>query len=285
MLMNAYGAAAARSRATEATVAMTGCRITRLVVFPKKPRVRLVVSLGLRLAAREPEPVDLVAEQAEQSGKERQGKGDGDEHDCDGADGHALEDRGRDDEQSGEGDDYGDAREKHRAAGGLAGGDDRIHLHPPAAAFLAEAFDDEEGVIDADGEADHRDDVEGEAVYPEHFADRAREADSDEDAEHAEYDRHAGGGGRAEDDYENDERGRDADHLGGRKVLLEGFVEFLVDAAITGGEDGEALAVAGVNQVQERYNRLVRVLLVAREGHGRMVLWWSAETRLGSLVS
>ena len=80
--------------------------------------------------------------------------------------------------------------------------------------LLAEAGDDQQRVVDAEREAHHRADDEGDRVDRHERAEQDEDAAAGEDGEGAEEERDRGGDQRAEDDQQDDEEQRDGEQLG-----------------------------------------------------------------------
>ena len=106
--------------------------------------------------ADDPPGVDAVAEQREQGGQQRQGGGDGEQHD----DGRGEADRRQHadarQDQRGHGHDHRDPGEGDRGAGRAHRRRQRLPVLLPGGPVVAVAGDDEQGVVDADAEPDHR---------------------------------------------------------------------------------------------------------------------------------
>src|SRR5690606_29959027 len=81
--------------------------------------------------------------------------------------------------------------------------------------FGAVAGDDEQGVVDADGEADHRGEGGGGGAQVEGAGQRGDRGDADADADERGQQGQPGGEERAEGDAEDDGGDGDADDLGG----------------------------------------------------------------------
>ena len=210
-LMSRTGSAAATSRPPVTTTLMTGRAVTR----PGDPVPEAAVALGLAAAAdeRQRQPVDAVAQQAEHGRQQRHRSEHRRGHDQDRADREAAEGRVRHDQHAGERDRDRHAREEDRAAGRRARGRDRVDLLAAEAPLLAEALHDEERVVDADRETDHRDDEDDEVGHLHHVADQRRGARRHEDREQREHDRQPGRHRCAEHDEQDHERHDDPDHL------------------------------------------------------------------------
>ena len=112
-------------------------------------------------------------------------------------------------------DDHRDAGEEHRAAGGVDGGDRRVARLQPLVEAVAEAGEDEERVVDADAEADHRRQLRRELGGVEDVGAEGDQAEADAEREQRGDDRQAHRDQRAEGDQQDDDRGEQADHEGG----------------------------------------------------------------------
>ncbi len=124
---------------------------------------------------------------------------------------------------------------------------------------LAVAGDDEQGIVDADAEADHRPDVGHPRRDLDQIRDERHRADSEGEAEDRQTDRQPHRDHRAECEEEDDDRGNDADHLGARLGFVEGEEQVasgfhLQDASVAGCVDGcfEAIEVGCGQRVEHR---------------------------------
>ena len=133
--------------------------------------------------------------------------------------------------------------------------------------LLPEAGDDQQRVVDAEGEAHHRADDEGDRVDGHEGAEQDEDAAAGEDGEGAEGERDRGGDQRAEDDQQDDEEERHGEQLG----ALGGVDRFVLQAAGDGGEarlgGGERRADLFLDQAFEGGNRLAH-----RRGEGDVVV-------------
>ena len=98
--------------------------------------------------------------------------------------------------------------------------DDRLARLQPVVQGLAVAGDDQQRVVDADADADHRRDRGRELGHREEAGDEADEGDAAADAEQRGDDRQAHRQQRAEGDQQDDDGGDDADELAGELGLL-----------------------------------------------------------------
>ena len=159
--------------------------------------------------------VDPLAEQREKGRQGDPGDRDGDRGDDD--------ERGRQREQQrprlqerGE-EDRGEehrAREHSRATRGPPGCPRRLPGRGPARQLLAEAGDDEERVVDPEGEAHHRADDHREGFDRHEGVEQDEDAAAGEHGEGAEGERDQGGDERAEDEQQDDQEQRRGDQLG-----------------------------------------------------------------------
>ena len=172
--------------------------------------------------ARERELVDGVPREPEHRGKEGDG---GEHHEQDGkrcADCEPADERHADEEQA-------EQRDHDRATGeqhGPAARVDRVHdgLFGVEALVqrLAVPGADEQRVVDADPDPDHRGDLRRERRDVQHSREEADDREADADAEQRGHDRQAHGEERAERDQEDDDRRENADELArGHRLLGE----------------------------------------------------------------
>lgn len=166
--------------------------------------------LSLRALAFERSPAH-ESEQRRQQGERDQH---GDDHGEGGAQAHGGQERDAGDQQADQGDDHGQPCHHHGAARGADGVPDGFLYVHALLHLLAVAGDDEQCVVDADGQAQHR-------------RQRRRRGRQLDDAchrgERQQADRHAGDGGQqrqpgrgqsAEGHQQHHERDGDAEHLG-----------------------------------------------------------------------
>ena len=187
------------------------------VATPPRPRLRAVV--------RSPAP-DPRAGEAEKGGKQGDRGDDQDQHD----------DRDRDPDGGQE----GDARDGHAqdrdhdgAAGedgGLTGGRDgaagRLLDGHPARQVLPVARDQQQGVVDADAEADHGGQLRRPGRHVDQVRDERHRADAEREAEERHPDREAHGDDRAERHQQDHGRDDEPDQLADPRLgLLEGEEE------------------------------------------------------------
>ncbi len=183
----------------------------------------------------QPRPVDPVAEQAEDRGQERHRGGEGADRDEDRAAGEAPEHRHRDDQHPEESEHHGEAAEEDRAARGAARATDRLELLEALLPLFAVARDDEQRVVDADRQADHRDHVLHEHVEVEQLADERDQAERDTDREQA----HQEGQDRRHDRAEHDDQDDQGDEQADRLRLLHVLIGELHEVGEEGGLPGD----------------------------------------------
>ncbi len=121
-------------------------------------------------------------------------------------DGDALHERQPDEQESEQRDDHGDAGEHHGAAAGVDRRDHRVFDARPAFEVLSIAGDDEQGVVDADAQADHRHHRGGEVGHRDDVAGERHERGGDAEAEQGDADRQAHGEHGAEGEDQDDHR-------------------------------------------------------------------------------
>ena len=155
------------------------------------------------------------------------------------------------------------------AAGCGAGGADGVLLLEAAVPLLPVAGDDEQRVVDADGQADHRDDVGDEEGELEPLPENGGDAEGDDDGEDAEHQWHEGGHHGAEDEQQHDEGDGHADRLSGLQVLLGDLLELVLDA----GAAADQHRVGGVgvrllDDVENGADIVLGLLIVAGHHEG-----------------
>ena len=111
----------------------------------------------------------------------------------------------------------------------------------PRAQFLAEAADDEQRVVDGEGEAEHRRDVEDEDAHLDLLGDEVDERQAAGDREAGHEQRHPGRDDRGEDEDQDERDDRQRDDLGLLEVLLGLLGGVLGDRAVA----GQLVGVAG----------------------------------------
>jgi hypothetical protein len=190
-------------------------------------RIRLLDRTGAD--DRDAQGVDAVADRSEQRREEREGREHGHDADEDRAGCQALHDRARHEQHAEHGDDEGRAAEQHRAARGRARDSDRVELRLAFAALLAVPRDDEERVVDAEGEPHAREHVHDEHGEAERLRQHRRQPERDDDGHDRHEDRHEAGHDGAEDEQQDDEGCRQAElQLAGLQVVLREVIEVVV---------------------------------------------------------
>ena len=181
----------------------------------------MLLALDLGLARpRHAQRQGLGAEQREQRGQQPQ-RGQHDREHRDGC-GHsqAVEEVDAENEEAQQGDDHGEARELHSAssgADGLVGGSSLVVAGEQG---LSISIEHEEGVVDADTEADHRGQRGREGRYVEEACDNKDEHLAHGEPEDGNEDRHACGDDRSEGDEQDDDGDEDADRLARRRRAI-----------------------------------------------------------------
>ena len=211
--------------------------------------------------------VDAVAEQAQQRGEQRERgeqRGEDDEHR---ADAHADREVDRDDDHAEHGEDDRHAAEEDGPVGAGARGGDGVDLLQAAGALFPIAADDEQRVVDADGEAHRREDVQDEGVHGVELPDQGRERERQDDAEDAQDQRHERGQQGAEDDDQHDERRRQAEDLGLLHVALGELVAHLLQAGGAGLLKREVPSLAGGDDRVQFVDVVDGRVQVARHDH------------------
>ncbi len=157
---------------------------------------------------------DAVFGQAQQRGQQGQGEQDGDRDRAGRDDGHGAEQRDADDQEPGQGDDDGAAGEEDRAPGGAertAGRFLRVHaLVEDQPAF---PVDDEQRVVDADGQPQHQRQHRREGVDLEHAGEGEGAADTHRDTGQGDDQRQPRRDDRSQGDQQDKGRHDDTDDL------------------------------------------------------------------------
>ena len=149
----------------------------------RRPEAALRAGAADRPAADhgDPQRVHPVAEQAQHSGQQRQRREHRDDADEDRAEREAPQDRVGHQEHPEHREHERDAAEENGPARGRSGRHDRVDLLQPAHALLPVAREDEERVVDPEGEAHRRDHVHDEERDLERLADERRQSNRDHD--------------------------------------------------------------------------------------------------------
>ena len=169
----------------------------------------------------------LPAHEREDGRCQGQGDDDGDGHCSGGREAHDGQERQARDDEGREGDDDGQAGEEHGVAGGAGGQRHGLLGVHSGEQLAAVPVDDEQGVVDADGEAQHQGEHRGDGTHVHGPAQGERGADADGDADECHQQREAGGDQGAEHDDEHQGCHRDADDLGGAEELGDVLADFL----------------------------------------------------------
>ena len=204
------------------------------------------VGLAARSVAADPAAERLRLEQPEDRGQQGERDEDRDQDGARSSETHRGEERDPDDGQRSQGDDHRETGEED----GRAGGADRdahgllavvgvVQLRPVAG-------QDEQRVVDADREADHRGEHRRAGVDVRERGHRGDAGDAEGDAEHRGHDRQARGDEGAEGQEQDDERDGDADQL-------RGAARFgLHVGAGAVGLDGQPVVTGVVHGVEQR---------------------------------
>ena len=217
---------------------------------------------------RDSAPLDVVAEQRQRGGEDRQRTEDRDGDDEDGRLGHADERALAGEEHRGHGDDDGEARHEHRAAGRGRRRVDRISRRAAGGALLTRAAEIEQRVVDAHREADEQQHRAGRSVGVECVACDREQAGTRHHGREREHQRQEGGHDGTEDDQEDREGERDGDALGTREVLADCVVERLagrrraelLDSQIrVGARDARDLVEHGLDALVRRLGLALQV--------------------------
>ncbi len=201
------------SRPPERTAESTGRRwISRL---QRNQRVSSAVRGRALAEARDAQPVDPLAGDRQQRRQQGQRRDHREQHGDRGRHRDAVEEADAEQQHPHQRDDHGDAGEEHGAAGGVDGGDRRVARLQPLVEAVAEAGEDEERVVDADAEADHRRQLRREVGGVEDVGAERDQAEADAEGEEGGDQRQAHRHHRAEGQQQDDDRGKQADREGG----------------------------------------------------------------------
>src|SRR5690606_10963222 len=228
-----------------------------------------------RAAAPEQAPqvvrVDPVAEEDEGGGQQDQGRRRGQQHHGDPGVGEGAQEVLREEQHGRERHRDREGGEEHGAPGGAQGGADGGPGVGARGEFLAEAADDEQGVVDRQAEAERGGEVHREDGDVGDLGEAAQDRVGAEDRDDADAEREQGGDGAAEDHHQQHERDRQGDELGPQQVLLDDRLHLVPhgDRAADADLHGALLAPE-----RRRYalQRLVHRRLVARDAGGNQRL-------------
>ena len=156
---------------------------------------------SLLLLARRPDLPARVPEQRRDHGERDE---DGDDDRARGREAHLGQHRDVDDGQAHQRDDDGESGEDHRRARGADGPARRLLALAALGEFGTVAGDDEQGVVDADREADHHRQRRGGGAQIERVGQGGDRGDADADADERGQQRQPGRDQRAEGDDEDD---------------------------------------------------------------------------------
>jgi len=175
--------------------------------------------------------------------------GDRDQYgDRDGAGGgqaHRGEDRDADHGQSGQGDDDGEAGEDNRGPGGAHRTSGRLSTVAALQQFVPETRDDEQRVVDADGEAEHEGQDQAVGVDVGEAGQGGDAGDADADPDDGGEQRQSGRDQRSEgdDEHEGGDQNSDAFRCPGGLTGAQ---------RVTAGFDGESGSPAGLERLLQR---------------------------------
>ena len=144
-------------------------------------------------------------------------------------DGDALHEAQAHEEQAHQGDDHGEPGEQHGAAARVDRLDDGLLHAQPELQALPVAGDDEQGVVDADAEADHRHHLHREVGHRDEVAEQRDEGGADAESEQGRADRQPHRQHRTEGQDEDDDGGDDAVDLALRELELAERITAVLD--------------------------------------------------------
>ena len=235
--------------------------------------------------------VDPRTGEAQEGGKQGDGSGDHDEHDQRSRNAGGGQERHAGDGETENRDHDRATGENHGLTGGGGGAPHGfLHRHALGEVFTV-AGDEEEGVIDADTDADHRHHLRRPRRDIDQIVDEPEGTRAQRKPEQCGTDRETHGDHRAEGDQQDDDGGDNADHLAGAGLgFLEheeefsvgfdpkpvGFVEFGTPFFEILEGDGGHLVARWVLDANERHGAIGRDLGV---GHGDDIIEFS---KLGS---
>ena len=199
------------------------------VAAAREPRNRQVQARAHELRDRD-SLCPLAPVDREQRGLKRHRRGDRHERDQEAADPHRAHERRGHEEQQREpdchrrpGEDDRPPRRRHRPH-------DRVVLQAVPRQFLAEAVDDQQGVVDRDPQPDQLDEVRHVRRHRDVVSEGVDRAEGASDRTGGEQQRDRHGPGKAEDEEQHEQRDRDRDlELALLQVLVEDRVEVVLD--------------------------------------------------------
>jgi hypothetical protein len=140
-------------------------------------------------------------------------------------------------------------------------------------ALLAEAADDEEGVVDAEGEAHPSEHVDDEERDLPHLPDDSHERERDDDRDDREHDRDHRADDGTEDEQEHDERrGQPEEELAFLQVLAREREEVVVGGELPRDRHLEWTAVGLVDDVDHVLDPVLGVRPHRDRDHGRVAV-------------
>ena len=228
-------------------------------------------AVGHRLARRPPGPpavhaeaVDPSPDHAEERGQQGDGAEHGHEHGGRRAEGEALQEAQPHQQQPEQGDHHGAAGEHHGPPGGAHGLHRGVVGRQAPLQRGAVAGDDEQGVVDAHADADHRRDLGGEVRRRHGGGPQAERRHRGHDAGDRGQDRQAHGHDRPEGDQQDDRRGQQAD------TLARGHLDVLEQVAAEGDLEPGVLQRLGLlgHRRGRRVGRVVGGQVDGGEGDG-----------------
>ena len=159
---------------------------------------------------RDPQPVDVVAEDGKGRRQERQRADDRDEDDRDRADGHRPEEHVVEQEQAADGEHHRQPGEEHGPPGRRRRDPDRFVRLAAVAPLRPVARDHEQRVVDRDRETDQDDELAGVRAHRiDGLAVQTEDPERGEERRDRQHERHHRGDDRAEGDEQDEERQRD----------------------------------------------------------------------------
>ena len=136
-------------------------------------------------------------------------------------------------------------REQHRAARGGHGADERVVAGCAGGHLVAEPADDEQRVVDRQGQAQRGGEVEREDRHVGGERDQPQHRERAQDRHPADGDRQRGGEQAAEHPDQHQEAERNGDRLHQQHVVLRLLGDLRVDHREAAGPHGDAVAVVG----------------------------------------
>ena len=185
---------------------------------------------------RQAQPVDPRAKHRQQRRQEGEAVDDGNPDDDRSRSTHRGQEGALEEQHRGQPDGHRDSGEGDGAA--CRGHRDRERLFAGFACgeLVAEPADDEQRVVDRDGEADERDDVDRVLRHVGEAPEEERAAHAADDREHADAQRQQCGDDGREDQNEHEQRDGQGHHLAALNVRLERGVERVVERHLPRGD-------------------------------------------------